>query len=237
MFKIRIFLTIVVLIASAILLVTRMFHFTEVDKKIYKKLIESSQPDKAIQQADHESKQYRETIQKDMWFSGKVSRLHFMLKSKDSELRFFHHDEHTDIIENMHDVICLIQEELYYALPDGREVVKNEDGTLTLRDGNPDDPESLIDAHTTGLEPMQRVRYLESDNATFYYKNNTLIANHVTFSLFNTPGHRIEDISDTERTILMKGVAKSIEFFLGSDNINFHADHLKAELYPQGELL
>lgn len=205
------------------------------DYAVYQKLIESSEIEN---QSDSSpaitARQQRSRVRKEFFFNKEGSRLHFILHSKQSELVFSDEGEHTEMVENMAGVACFIQEELYYLLPDGREVLPKENGALLFRNEDPELPSSWLKEKTDGLCAMQKVRYLESEKAVYYYKNNSFIANEVLMQKLIAKGHApIETLDGLEP--IMKGFAQTIEFSLGGNDLNFRAYHLKAKFYsPKG---
>lgn len=189
------------------------------------------------QPSSYEAKQKKEHLQKDITFVENGRRLHFRLCANDSELIFEHIQEHNEIVEKMHDVRCYMQEELYYLLPDGREAVEQADGCLLVRHADSADPVSFIPRGSPGLVPMQLIRYLEAESATYYYKDDLCTAREVSFSRYAAPGHQIGKDLQLEK-LLMKGIADKIEFSLSGAHLNFKAHGMQASFFknasPEG---
>lgn len=207
------------------------------DYDAYQKLIESSEEDHFLKNGKTlVAKQQRNSVHKEIRFSDELERLHFNLHSKQSELVLSDDGKHTEMLENMEGVRCFIQEELYYLLPDGRELVPQGNGQLLLRHEDPKDASSWFSPQTKGLVPMQKIRYLEAEKAAYYYKTNSFLAREVEIKLFLTKGHELIEIFE-EMELIMRGLAQSVEFSLGGKNVNFRAHHLTATFYsPKGLL-
>ena len=88
--------------------------------------------------------------------------------------------------------------------------------------------------HDAAGRPMQELRYLVADRASYHYNSNLFVANEATLTRFRTEGHAMIDSPDGLEPILT-GTARSAEFKLADGGIDFHAHHLKAKVYtPRG---
>lgn len=209
-----------------------LFSFSPADKGEYWKLMANADPAHSeAPSSPYTAKQQHRQAHKDIWYNQKGQRLHMSLHSADTELVLDHHDNTTEVVEHMYGVKCYMQEELYYELPDGREVVYRADGQLRLRRG---DSDAVILANDKELKPRQIIRYMEAATAAYYYNGDRFVADQVHISQFSAPGHvLIESIAGLKP--LMSGLAKSAEFSLVGNDLNFTAHHLKARLHVSGK--
>lgn len=182
---------------------------------------------------NYTSRQHRVGVQKDVLYSENGQHLQLRLKSTHAELALDHHGGQTEVVENMYGVICYIQEELYYKLADGREVIRQLDGRFLLKGADPKEQDSWINPKETPLQPMQVVRRVDADTAVYYYKNSQFLAENVKVSRYVAAGDTIEQASISTEP-LMDGVASWVEFSLGGKEINFKANQLKAKFYGPG---
>ncbi|MBT3394144.1 MAG: hypothetical protein HN411_03415 [Waddliaceae bacterium] len=205
------------------------------DSERYHSLIMSSEASPE-QKVYHVGSQHRHDVTRDYWFEDVNNTLmHCRISYANSELSIIYSDEDSPkLIEKMHDVTISMQEELYYILPDGREAVKQSNGFLLVRDGDPDDSESWFSDDTPGLITMQRIRHLDSAEAVYYYNTETFDAQSATFSIVIDKGHDIS-ASSKDATLLMEGIADSVTFSLKKNAINFHAKHLKMKMPSHNE--
>lgn len=201
------------------------------DQIAYQKLVQNQ--DSTDAENSYTSRQQRKGLQKDVLFIEKGERLQMRLHSVMAELALDHHDGQTEIVEQMKDVTCYIQEELFYQLSDGREATKQADGRLLIKHADPQDQASWTASNAPGLKAMQVVRFVEADTAFYYYKNDKFIADNVNVSRYVAPGHTIEQASKKLQPI-MSGVAAWVEFNLEGKEVNFKAYQLKAKFYSQG---
>lgn len=203
------------------------FYFNDSDKQEYLELIAQSDPNKAVQAIPYTAKQDHKKVQKEIWYVKDGLRLQVHISSADAALILDRDDEKTEVIEQMQDVLCTIQEELYGILSDGREVIKLANGTLILRGDNRENASLIITAENP--IPMQIIRKLEAEQATYHYQTNRLIAHNVKVSRYVALGSTLEDLQD-EMKPLMHGTADSIEIQLTDAGPRFTAQQLKATL-------
>jgi hypothetical protein len=213
-----------------------LFAISTKDEQVYRKLVESANPiNSNIKASPYTAKQQRKGVQKDILLTQGGDRLQVHLTSPHSILVLDRQDGKMEIIEKMENVKCTMQEELFYSLSDGREVVRQPSGKLVLRESKPSDP-AWIEPDISELKPMQHVRYIEADHATYYYKNDRIIADDVKISRFTLPGHAL--ITSFERMEpTMTGTAKNVEFSLKGKDLQFTAHQLKAIFYDSGSFL
>lgn len=218
------------LILCAVILLSyqKLVVYETADIEAYQALMRTIDPKKPENQpAPYTAKQQHRHTHKDLWFVKAGQRLQLRLRSTDTDLVLDHQDDTTEVIEYMHGVTCCMQEELYYLLPDGKEVQRRPDGLFFTRHRNADDPTASIEINGAILRPMQVIRYMEADAATYYYQTDRFTAENVKMSRFIAPGHSLVELSKDLKPF-MSGVARSVEFSLVGNDLNFTAYHMKA---------
>jgi hypothetical protein len=198
----------------------------------------------------YKAKQERRGVSKYVSYVKDANRLYIKLESASSDIVLDHHDDITEIIEKLSDLHCVMQEELYYVLDDGRELIKKPNGQFLFRNANPSDTASWIaDIDGYHLTPFQIIRTVEAKTASYYYKTDRVVANDVILSRFIFPGHQMNNILKSSNgpnsqfvaaggITLVTGDAESVEFSLGGDDVTFTAHRLKAKFYSaKGESL
>ncbi|KIC75454.1 hypothetical protein DB42_AC00600 [Neochlamydia sp. EPS4] len=234
-------LIILLLIALLSGIVWQIGQVNEKDELEYRKLLAASQSSKsAMQLNSYTARQEREGVQKDIYFYKRGERLHMRLIADAAQLLLKQQDSHPQVVEHLQNVKCLMQEELYYLLPDGREAVLQPDGQLRLRSAHAAplasswSPESRLE-----LRPMQLLRFIEAETAEYHYKKDLLVANKVKMKRYAISGHQLKEVVEQEK-ILMQGTADKVEFSLKGEEEAFHlkAYHFKAKLFgPDGRIL
>jgi hypothetical protein len=227
-----------VFITASIIVLAVMLMVQKEDYQQYAELIANSEPQEdAVKEYTGEQK--RQGVVKDIWYveESKEVRLHFRIVSAESELIFENKNGESNIIEKMNNVRCYMQERLYYLLPDGNEVVPSKVGKWYIIGKDHDDPGSWIEPSSeTHLRPMQQIRYIEAEEALYYYNSDTFLAEKVRLSRYIVPGHQlIESVKIYDP--LMRGVAQKVEFSLKGKDLNFKARHFKAVFYSVGKKL
>lgn len=216
----------------------RLGSVTEKDTNEYLQLMTDAESSHtAVQGAPYTAKQERQGIQKDMYFQKGTDRLHIQLISAQAQLVLDHQDMHTYVVEEMRQVKCWMQEELFYVLPDGKEAFLQPNGQLLLRASDEKNLQSWISLDTPGVQPRSIIRYIEADEALYHYKDDRFEAHQVKITRYSIPGHQLKAMND-QATLLMKGTAGEVEFSLKSKDkdLNFKAYHLKANFYDAGKI-
>lgn len=180
--------------------------------------------------------QLREGVTKEIILGeAPYQRRHLTISSKMSELTFSHNGSSAGIVEKMEGLSCLFQEELYYRLPDGREVIGKENGRWQLRSSNPKNADSWIDLQDEeAVIPMQIVQQLEADSGSYDYSQDLFIAKRADIKRYCLKGHDTKTLELASATPIMRGRAESVEFCLDGGG-RFKAHHLKARFYPEEE--
>jgi hypothetical protein len=148
---------------------------------------------------------------------------------KNSELFFFPEGKNVEVVEQMDQVDCLIQEEFYYLLPTGQEALTYPGhNNLLLRGQDPHLANSWIDPQKIRVKPMQKIRSLKASKACYNYTTNLFIADHVKMWSYEIPGHE-PPLSIKGLKAHMESTADSVEFLLNEQDFTIKAHHLKAQ--------
>lgn len=232
MFRIPIYVYIALVISVTLWLVWGLTVPSQESSQEYRQLMEKARPaPKEIHEHHHlSSSQKHQQIQREIIWNNGEERLQALLSYDNSDFVFGHEGDRNEVIENMHRVSGYMQEELFYQLKDGREVVVQADHTWKLRNG---DPYMLEANEEKDWKPMQLIRYFEAEKASYHYRADLFIAHEVKLTRFKAPGHLLITTLKGYHP-LMQGVAKSIEFSLASKKPNFTATSLKASFVLGG---
>ncbi len=192
-----------------------LFHATPQDHQEYRQLVAEAHPvnlNEAV--APYTAQQQRKGILKNLLFTRQGSqRLQINLHSQEAMVVVDHQTSATELIEKMNQVDCLMQEELFYVLPDGREAVRQSNGNLLIRGEDPDHIDAWVNSDDPSIFPMQHIRYFEADAASYYYKTDRFVADDVKIFRFTLPGHELRAPS-SELKPEMTLIAKRLEFSL-----------------------
>lgn len=224
--------------AALILIFMRMGAVTQSTVDTYEEMVRDATSSHTTAQKDpYTAQQNRSRIQKDLFFYKGQDRLQIKLKAAEAQLVLDHKDSETQIVEHMQKVKCVMQEDLYYLLPNGKEVLKQIDGRLLIRNADPQNPDSWVSPDTAGLVPMQLVRFIDAEDAQYEYKADRFIADNVRISRYAMPGHELKEGAKQVKP-LMSGTAKRVEFSLkgNGNDLNFKAYHLKATFHDMSHL-
>ncbi len=121
MFKRAIFITGLCMAALTSVWVVKLVYLSDADRVKYEKLLQAG---RAIAKAtkDEKTHQTRSGVRKDLWLSQQdKSRLHYRIDSKSSVLTLLPIDDKVDIIENLQQIKCWMQDKLY---PQGNVVMQ-----------------------------------------------------------------------------------------------------------------
>lgn len=233
-FNFKIIIILLLGFGLAAFLSMRMLSITSEDVQQYRKLMMDTSSAESKNNA-YTSQQKRYRVQKEIYFPKGMDRLHLCVKAAEAQLVLDHQESETAIIEHMKNVKCLMQEEVYYLLEDGREAVLQENGKLLIRHADPKEEASWLDSASSGLKPMQIIRYMQADTAAYYYKTDLFLADKVEMSRYIVPGHQLVD-SVKGLNPVMHGIAQRIEFSLAGKDLNFKAHQFKATFFNSGKL-
>ncbi len=202
-------------------------------KKYHELMADAGVKNDESQTNPYQSKQQRHQVQKDALYMQGANRLRLRIIAADAQMVLDHSDEETQIVEHMQDVTCYMQEELYYLLPDGREATLQDNGKLLIKKTDPQDPASWVEITLKQIKPMQLIRLMKAETASYYYKTELFLADKVAISRYAILGHELPNSLKNEK-LLMKGTAAQVHFFLNGKDLNFQASQLKASLYGTG---
>lgn len=82
-------------------------------------------------------------------------------------------------------------------------------------------------------QAYQTLRYLEADSATYFYKNDEVVASDVKVFRYTLPGHDLV-IALAGQKPSMKGHADAVQFSMAGKEIQFKAQKLKATIEEGG---
>lgn len=212
----------------------RSFFASQSETEKLHSLVESS-PRKIRKERKKEAREFtqqaRYGVKKEVFIaSGPLRRL-FELTAATSTLQVVSKNHHMRVLETFQDAQGLIQEELYYILPSGKEVVYDDAGVLVYRGNKPLER----DLDVSLMRPMQHFRYFIAREAVYDFHTNQLIAEGVRFWTYTAEGHsRVED--PMQLFPEAEGEASRMTFYVsGSGNQNqFSAEFLKIDIAPQG---
>ena len=276
------FLPITVFVISTICLVSFLVYVDQEDRILYAQLVAESSPTSISIPENMSQVQEREKISKFVAFSEGYSRKTFKIISDASEVNYLNERGDQHFIENMHQVKCFLQEDLYYVTPEGKEVARDSSGTFHFREtkenrGNDlndslNMKENLIDlslakgkkrefssgkevegqayqglsykedqhnlTHNSEggidlnqllapiLAPRHKVRCFTTDHATYYYKQDFLIAHSVAFYKYTLNTH--DFIQDFDSYIpSIEAFAKTFQSHLLKNRSLFEVDRIK----------
>jgi len=231
-FPIITLLSLLILLSALALSFHFLFSFGDADHDQYWSLMRQADPKQSSTESPYTAKQHHQQVCKEIWFLQDNQRLKLRIVSADTELVLDHHDDKTEVVELMRDVTCYMQEELYYLLPNGGEVIRQPDGQFVAR--NQTSKKAFADAviDINVLKPMQAIRYLKADSAAYYYSKESCIVKDAQILRFIMPGHiLVESLKGIHP--LMSGVAKSAEFSLQGGDLHFTAHQFKAILHSK----
>jgi hypothetical protein len=208
-----------------------LLPLTKEDKAEYNHLLQQSLPEEQQLSPPHKGTQQRTEVIKNIWHQD-LQRLHFRLSCDSSTLEFDLSADSSDVLEKMYGVDCLMQEEIFYLLPDGREVKKDPSGGLYLITNNEEDEGKtwVLPEEEAKLKPFQKIRKLEAKEATYYFATGLFKADEVILKRYIVEGHNLPLIIENVEPE-MRGVAKSVSFALSGKFLNFKAKHLKATFF------
>lgn len=199
------------------------------DAKRYHELMAGSEGGQGETGIDtYQSKQQRERVQKDAFYMQGPHRLRLRITADSAQIVIDHQEGSTQIIEHMNAVSCMMQEELYYVMPNGREALLQENGRLLIRHADPQQEVSWADAKDA--KPMQVIRTMQAETASYYYKSELFLAEQALVSRYAVAGHNLPASLKNERP-LMQGRAAQAQFSLNGKKPNFQASQFKASLF------
>lgn len=221
MFKKAYITSFLIVIGLFLAICVKVFHVDESDIKAYLALEKVASKKKDGPNLTNYTQHIRDGVVKELWVNQKEPKA-FRITSKESELFFFHDEKALEVIEQLKTVTCMMQDDLFYLLPDGQEVIFRGD-KLCLKSN----PKTVIDPQRKDLVAMQNIRFMKATNACYNYMTQLFVAENVSIWKYQIKGHTLPK-SQPDIKPLMTGKAESIELLLDEDNIDFRANRLKA---------
>lgn len=201
MYKKQLILFCALLIFLSLLIGYPLFHVTGKDLLAYQELLESSQAEQNL--LLNYSEQTRKSVAKEIWYQ-ESSLLYYRIQSAESQLFFFHQEGAIEVVEELENVRCFMQESLYHDKETGK--------------------------------PMQLVRYLEAEKASYNYNTQIFVAKDVKLWRYRLEGH--DPVSAFEGlSPLLSGTARTVEFNFKGKKPDFHAQQFRATFDSKEEIL
>lgn len=227
-YRLPLFLFLIVLVVFAVFVITRSARISRSEQRVYdalaKEILEKHIERK--QGVEKEvAKQVRKEVKKTIFLSEVNNvRREMELRGDVAELEIFQKKSDARLLESFTNATGFIQEELFYTLPDGSEVVRAADGKLLVRN----DPARVF--READLTPKQRVRYFEADVAIYDYHTETLIAYNVRFKTYLLNGHElVKNLANVQPET--KGTARSMTMHHSARyGVQFSAENLNMEM-------
>lgn len=182
------------------------WNYQSIDRDEYRKLLERSNPvNGKVEVTPYQAKQEREEVQKEIIFNRNGNRLLVRMVSDYAEMLLNHTSESNELVESMHPVKIFMQEELFYIKPDG----------------------SKTPSQSADTREVQIIRYVEADEARYYYKSDRLIASGVKMSRFVIPGHQLVTSLDGMHPTMI-GNARTVDLNPKENSLNLKAEQFQA---------
>lgn len=188
------------------------------DKNKLDKII-ASQPKKRrkdqLQSTKELITQVRWGVLKRLWMVDGPCRRVLQLAGSRSETSLYTKKTEMQLLETFYDVEGIVQQELFYKLPDGQEL-------------------SMLEAmgREELLLPMQRFRYFEAQRAVHDPQSSTVIAYDVKFWTFQVEGHDI-----VENPLRLEpeavGQASAMTVFSKENQGKFYAEDFKLQIMTE----
>lgn len=134
------------------------------------------------------SKQTRWNVSKSMWYMKDALQHQIQVRGSRSELGIYLVKSETRIIETLYNVKGVMQQELYYTLDNGVELVFVDEGKYRKRSQS--DAEYML-LEEGKVHPWQRCKYFEAAKAVCDFHANTIIFYDATFWTYTVAGHAI----------------------------------------------
>ena len=203
----------------------QIFSFNEKDLLAYRALVDT---DSEGEETKTVAEQKRSGVCKEIFYIQNLSRLCLKVNASSSILELNQNGSETEIIEKLDNVVGMLQEELFYRLPDGREAILQENGRLLIK--NNSSKHEFVDYPLSSTQAMQSIRCFEADSALYSYKDNRLLATQVKVSRYIIPGHTFkEPLQDYKPQMI--GYAKEAHLTFEEGIPHFKASQLKAVFY------
>lgn len=210
------------IMASIIILFLTM-RITPEEQEKYRQIMEEALSEQMPK--EYQAKQQRSDIHRELLMTHKDSRTQTRLTAKRGILVLNQDANKPGFTEYLEGIACMMQEELYYQLPNGREFDRLADGSFVSRNKKTPLPHEEI----AMLAPMQTIRYIQANEASLDYRTNLLKTKQMSFARYSAPGHElpleIEGLSPE-----LVGTAISAEVTFKDSGPEFHAKQLQVNI-------
>ena len=227
-FKLGVFLFF--LIGAAGFLIWKIQDVSPADRKNYETLLLQSSSSNTSHKQLIKAKQEKEQIQKDLFFKKEGHSLQVRILADKAELVFDQNEKKGEVLEKFYQMKCIMQEEIYYRLKDGRELLPKQLKGYLVKNSDPKQESSWIAQLPDEARPMQVLRVFEADEALYFHKENILKARDVNIYRHVVEGHQLHPLTENAEPLL-KGVAERVECELKGSEPHFEAFQLKMSLY------
>lgn len=177
------------------------------------------------------SEPQRKKVVKELWL-GQEKPLYVRIECDHSQLVVVKKKEQFAVVEKMHTMRALLQEELFYLLPDGR-TGHIKGGKVLVKEG---DAQVSIDPALKTLIPMQEVRYLEAKSGILDYNTLELKADEVTMRRYRLRGHLPPPFAFAHYTPLSEAAGKRATCLFKEGKPKVHLEGLKAIFNPKEKI-
>lgn len=221
---------VVIFLLTAALLLT-LYNLalpSDAAKKEYRALVAKTETkgEKERAKEPYIASQHRKGVVKNI-YTNKES-LHSRVIAAKSRLTYDKNGGGDALIEEMEELTCLVQMELFFLTEKGDEViVDKEKGYCTRNGGRPV-------AKEQPLLPVQKVRLMKAAEARYTYTTKSLLADHPSIAEYRVAGHTLPE-SFENALLLIDGVAESATVSFERDKVLFKAKQLKGTLRNKGE--
>lgn len=208
------------LVLGGLLLTWQLGIISEKDLQAYRELASHSNLSINSKEDPYSAKQERYKIVKEFYLEGdrKEKRL-VRLKSKTSSLFYEQKDSGKEIVEKLSDVLCVMQEDTYALLPDGRKAYKQANGQFMAQNEICEPPFDL-------RQDIQRIR---CSHAIYHYQTQVLDAENVIVERYSLPGEFFPDNFENLEPFFLSTAKNAVFSF--KNGITFHAQNLEAAFY------
>ncbi len=186
--------------------------FLREDPLGYQEIMERANPAVSLESArSYRASQSRKGVQKRVWQVKGGLRLEARVDCDETDLVYEQEGEKQAIVEHMKGVVCVIQEEQFFADASGRRIL-------------------AIEGFAGEPAKRQTVRLVVADTAKYHYSSETLQADHVKMALYTIPGHELPGSLEGFKPS-MEGEAETLNLTIIEKELKFKADKFKGSIF------
>jgi hypothetical protein len=175
----------------------------------------------------------RKQVVKTIWLTEGAGERVVELVSESSEIDIHVKKARTQLVETFYQVHGLVQQELFYRLPDGTDLIVGATGNLVTRANKP----TQYSVEDSSLEPRQRFRYFEAKRAVYDFHKQSLIAYEVTFWNYSASSHLLQrQFFDLAPEAIGQARRLTLHFSSRSFMPLFQAENLDIRMLKEGGL-